>query len=98
MPAVVLVGPAAETHTFPKLSDGVNVTPAWDEAKSTSKSPPVLWNSAVGWVVCRKGLMYPCSARTIGADVPAIVVRLPVADGSGNPAVIAVAPFGKRPN
>src|SRR5438309_2330269 len=34
-PWVVLVGPAAEVHAFPKLSEGVIVTPKCDDALMT---------------------------------------------------------------
>jgi hypothetical protein len=50
-PVLVSVGPAAETHVLLKLSDGVIVTPAWEEANTTIASPPVLSNGAVVWVV-----------------------------------------------
>ena len=44
---LVFVGPAAEIHVLLKLSDGVIVTPAWEEAYTTIASPPVLSNGAV---------------------------------------------------
>jgi len=50
-PVVVLVGPAAAIHAFPKLSVGVIVTPACEDAHSTSKSPPLLSNPALVCVV-----------------------------------------------
>jgi hypothetical protein len=43
----VFVGPAAEVQPFPKLSEGVIVTPACDDAVITIKSAPVLSNGAV---------------------------------------------------
>jgi hypothetical protein len=46
-PTLVLVGPAMVIHLFPKLSLGVKVTPAWDEAHITMRSPPVLSKAAV---------------------------------------------------
>jgi hypothetical protein len=50
-PVVVLVGPATAIHPFPKLSVGVIVTPACEDAHSTSKSPPLLLNAALVCVV-----------------------------------------------
>jgi hypothetical protein len=44
---VVLVGPAIEIQLLPRLSLGVNVTPAWEEAHITIKSPPVLAKAGV---------------------------------------------------
>ncbi len=48
---LVLVGPAAETQALLKLSEGVIATPAWEEANTTSRSPPLLSKGAVVWVV-----------------------------------------------
>ena len=48
---LVLVGPAAGIHVLLKLSDGVIVTPAWEEANTTIASPPVLSKDAVVCVV-----------------------------------------------
>src|SRR5437899_2110782 len=45
------VGPAAVIQVFALLSDSVSVTPPWDDPKITIKSPPVLSNAAVVWVV-----------------------------------------------
>ena len=56
-PVLVFVGPAAEIHVLLKLSDGVIVTPAWEEAHTTIKSPPLLSNGAVVWVVRAVELM-----------------------------------------
>jgi hypothetical protein len=50
-PVLVLVGPAAEIQVLLKLSEGVIVTPAWEEAYTTMKSPPLLSNGAVVWIV-----------------------------------------------
>lgn len=48
-PSGVVVGPAMGIQVLPKLSLGVKVTPKWEEANRTSKSPPVL---SKGTVVC----------------------------------------------
>jgi hypothetical protein len=56
-PMLVFVGPAAEIQVLLKLSDGVIVTPAWEEANTTIESPPVLSNAAVVWVVRKVELM-----------------------------------------
>jgi hypothetical protein len=44
-------------QALPKLSLGVNVTPAWDDANITIESPPVLSKAAVVWVVREVELM-----------------------------------------
>jgi hypothetical protein len=49
-PVLVFVGPAAEIQVLLKLSDGVIVTPAWEEANTTIASPPVLSKGAVVWM------------------------------------------------
>jgi hypothetical protein len=46
-PVLVFVGPAAEIQVLLKLSDGVIVTPAWEEPYTTIKSPPVLSKGVV---------------------------------------------------
>src|SRR2546423_13160790 len=46
-PVVVLVGPAIAIQAFPKLSDGVIVTPACEETHITITSPPELSKLAV---------------------------------------------------
>src|SRR5690348_7396650 len=56
-PVPVFVGPATEIQVLLKLSEGVIVTPACDEAKTTIASPPVLSNGAVVCVVSAVELM-----------------------------------------
>jgi hypothetical protein len=92
-PIVVLVGPAAVIHPFPKLSVGVIVTPRCDEAHITSKSPPVLLNAAVVCDGCDVALIYPCVATTTGPGAPPVAVRFPGGVGVGIPVpcVVAVA-------
>jgi hypothetical protein len=38
-----------EIQVLPRLSLGVRVTPAWEEAHITIRSPPVLSNGKVVW-------------------------------------------------
>jgi hypothetical protein len=40
-----------EIQVLPKLSLGVKVSPKWEEASKTIKSPPVLSKDAVVWEV-----------------------------------------------
>ena len=56
-PVVVLVGPASDIQLFPKLSEGVKVTPLCDDAQMTMASPPVLSKVAVVCVLSATELM-----------------------------------------